>query len=87
MAIQGKLMTADELWVLPDDGQGHELVRGELRTMAPPGQEHGRITMTLGAPLDQYVTANRLGYVYGEFGCRIEVDPDTVLAPDIASIQ
>jgi hypothetical protein len=31
MALTGKLMTADELLRLPDDGMRHELVAGELR--------------------------------------------------------
>jgi hypothetical protein len=35
MAITPKLMTWEELAVLPDDGMRYELVRGELRTMAP----------------------------------------------------
>ena len=33
MAITPKLMTADELFYLPEDHMRHELVRGELRTM------------------------------------------------------
>ena len=87
MAIQDKLMTADELWELPDDGQRHELVRGELRTMAPPGEEHGWLMIRLGSPLDQYVRAHVLGRVYAELGCQLETEPDTVRAPDVAFIQ
>jgi Uma2 family endonuclease len=87
MAIQGKLMTADELWALPDDGQRHELVRGELRTMAPPGEQHEWLMLNLGGPLRQYVRAHGLGRVYGGLGCRLEVDPDTVRAPDVAFIR
>ena len=33
MAITDKLMTADDLWRLPDDGQRHELVAGELEAV------------------------------------------------------
>ena len=43
MATTDKLMTADELLGLPDDGRRHELIAGELRTMAPSGGEHGRV--------------------------------------------
>jgi hypothetical protein len=35
MTADVKLMTAEELLALPDDGMRHELVEGELRTMAP----------------------------------------------------
>ncbi len=87
MAIGDKLMTADELWLLPDDGQRHELVRGELRTTAPPGEEHGWLTVNFVYPLFQYVRAKNLGRVYGEFGCKLTIDPDTVLAPDAAFIS
>jgi Uma2 family endonuclease len=83
MAIQGKLMTADELWALPDDGQRHELVRGELRTMAPPGEEHEWLAANILIPLGQYVRVNGLGRVYGAPGCQLEWDPDTVRAPDV----
>ena len=68
MAIQGKLMTADELWALPDDGQRHELVRGELRTMAPPGEQHEWLMANILIPVGQYVRANGLGRVYGGRG-------------------
>lgn len=86
MAIRDKLLTADELWHLPDDGHRHELVRGELRTMAPPGEEYGWLMMNLGVPLSQHVRARRLGRVYGDLGCKLESAPDTVRAPDVAFI-
>jgi Uma2 family endonuclease len=87
MAIQGRLMTADELWALPDDGQRHELVRGELRTMAPPGEEHEWLAANILIPLGQYVRANGLGRVYGGPGCQLEQEPDTVRAPDVTFIR
>src|SRR2546423_8113661 len=87
MAIQKVLLTADDLWQLPDDGQRHELVRGELRTMAPPGEEHGWLMAKLIVPLSVYVDAQGLGRVYGELGFRLESEPDTVRAPDVAFIS
>jgi Uma2 family endonuclease len=83
-----KLMTADDLWRLPDDGQRHELIAGELRTMAPSGGQHGRVTMRLGAPLHQYVYARDLGEVFGaETGFKLAEQPDTVRAPDVAFVR
>jgi Uma2 family endonuclease len=83
-----RLMTADELWNMRPDGMRHELVRGELRTMAPAGFEHGAVGMRLGAALFAYVEANDLGVVVmAETGFTIQRNPDTVRAPDIAFIR
>jgi Uma2 family endonuclease len=82
-----KPMTADELLGMPDDGYRYELVKGELRKMAPTGDEHGDITMELAALLHRHVKENRLGKIYAEeTGFKLESDPDTVRAPDIAFV-
>ncbi len=83
-----KLVTADELLRMPDDGFRYELVRGELKRMSPTGDEHGEVTMRLASPLYQYVTLKNLGKVYAaETGFKLESDPDTVRAPDIAFVS
>jgi hypothetical protein len=41
MAIERRLMTAEELAALPDDGMRREIVRGEVLTMAPTGAGMG----------------------------------------------
>lgn len=88
MTTQLQSMTAEDLLHLPSDGFRYELVRGELQKMAPPGDEHGSITMNLAGPLDHYVRTNHLGRVYAaETGFRIASNPDTVLAPDVAFIR
>jgi Uma2 family endonuclease len=79
--------TADELYRMPADGSRYELVRGELRQMAPAGNEHGKVTVRLTWRLAQHVEANGLGVVFAaETGFRISVDPDTVRAPDVAFV-
>jgi Uma2 family endonuclease len=88
MATGNKLMTADELWRMPDDGQRHELIAGELRSMPPSGWEHGWIAVRVTVPLSQYVDANRLGVVCGaETGFILTRDPDTVRAADVAFVR
>ena len=83
-----RLMTAEELLALPDDGMRHDLVKGELRSMAPPGDEHGEITMELGGWLRQHVKSHRLGKVYAaETGFLLSRNPDTVLAPDVSFVR
>ena len=84
-----KPMTAAELLAMPDDGYRYELVKGELIRMAPPpGSEHGEVTMNLAGPLYQHVKKNSLGVVYAaETGFKLESNPDTVRAPDIAFVR
>ena len=79
-------MTAEELMKLPDDSMCHELLKGELLTMPPPGYPHGTVTMNLSVLLFTYVKTNNLGRVAAEMGYKLETDPDTVLAPDISFI-
>lgn len=84
-AIQS--MTAEELLRLPDDNMRHELVKGELRTMAPSGGEHGITTIRVTLPVARYVEEKGLGVVFGaETGFILSRNPDTVRAPDLAFI-
>ena len=88
MSITRTLMTADELLRMPDDGYRYELVKGELRSMAPAGSEHGQIALQFGFQLLQYIKANHLGVVFAaETGFKIATDPDTVRAPDAAFVR
>jgi Uma2 family endonuclease len=88
MATTHHMMTAEELLALPDDGYRYELVRGELRRMAPAGHEHGRLAMNIGIPLGQHVRAHDVGVVYAaETGFVLARDPDCVRAPDVAFVR
>ena len=83
-----RTFTAEDLLRLPDDGWRYELVRGELRKMAPAGSEHGELAMEVGSQLAHYVKAHRLGRVFAaETGFRISSNPDTVRAPDAAFVS
>jgi Uma2 family endonuclease len=87
-ATEIKLMTADELFEMPNDGSRYELVRGELKRMSPAGDEHGRVGMKLAIPLGYHVEQNDLGQLYlAETGFLITTNPDTVRAPDIAFVR
>src|SRR5438132_13941464 len=81
-------MTAEELLVLPDDGMRHELIEGELRTMAPAGGPHGAEGWFLCMSVGNHIIANRLGQGFlAETGFVLRRDPDTVRAPDFAFIR
>lgn len=88
MTVNTGLMTADELWQLPDDGMRHELVRGELRTMPPTGLEHSDQQSVLDTSLGVYVRKHGLGRIFvGDPGFLLSSNPDTVRAPDLAFIR
>jgi len=83
-----RLVTADELIAMPDDGFRYELVKGELIRMSPTGHEHGVVAMNIAGPLHQHVKSNNLGVVYAaETGFIVGQNPDTVRAPDVAFVQ
>jgi Uma2 family endonuclease len=81
------LMTAEDLLNMPDDGLRHELIKGELLTMCPANDQHGAVTMQLSGLLYIHVTANKLDVLRAAgTGFKLESNPNTVLAPDIAFI-
>ncbi|MCA8998412.1 MAG: Uma2 family endonuclease [Planctomycetaceae bacterium] len=87
MSADLKIMTAEELLALRDDGMRHELVQGVLREMPPAGHEHGDIAYRVGLPFGPFVDEHNLGTIYAaETGFLISQDPDTVRAPDLAFV-
>ena len=88
MVAKVGLVTAAELLDMPDDGYRYELVRGELRKMAPAGAEHSAIGIKVGISLGSHVMANDLGTVFGaDGGFLLERNPDTVRAPDVGFVR
>lgn len=90
MATQSptELVTADELLELSSRGFRGELIRGVLCEAMPPGLEHGEIAVAFGAELRAFVKPRRIGRVaVGDPGIKVESDPDTVRAPDVAFIS
>jgi Uma2 family endonuclease len=81
------MITADELWELGPEAH-YELLKGELRPMAPTGEDHGFVAANIVGFLVAHVRPKRLGRVYSsETGFRVELDSETVLAPDAAFVQ
>jgi Uma2 family endonuclease len=80
-----RLMTADELAELPDDGYHHyELVRGGLICMAPSFFAPGFTVSASLARIVPFVAERDLGLVgSADVGFKLTRDPDTVRAPDI----
>lgn len=88
MTTARTLVTANELFDMPDDGFRYELVKGEVKRMPPAGSEHGVIIIRFVRPFSQFVEDNNLGLVFAaETGFRIASNPDTVRAPDAAFVS
>jgi Uma2 family endonuclease len=81
------LLTADELPRVNLPGKVTELLRGQLLVREPPGTRHGSIAARLTYLLAHHVYQYALGVVCGQdTGFKIQSDPDTVRAPDVAFI-
>jgi Uma2 family endonuclease len=81
------LMTAEDLFQLPDDDYKYELVEGGLIRMPPSGGEHGYVASNIAGLLRNYVKASNLGVVCGaETGFVLKRNPDTVRAPDASFV-
>ena len=88
MAVQIKLMTAEELERIPQKDAHVELVKGEIVSIAPAGHEHGEIVSNVGSELRVFVRQHKLGKVYAaETGFILTHNPDTVRAPDAAFVS
>lgn len=87
-AAEKVLLTAEDFWQLPDDGQKHELVAGELTHMPPSGFLHGTVAGNFARLLGAYVTQYKLGVIsVAEAGFKLRQDPDTVRTPDVAFVS
>lgn len=83
-----ELMTAEELERLDLPGKSTELVRGRLVVHEPPSGYHGHVAAKLLFLLGQHVYGHNLGWLFAQdTGFKIESDPDTVRAPDVAFVS
>ncbi len=81
------LLTAEEVLQLEIPGKSAELVRGRLVVREPPSTRHGAVASRLNYLLAHHVYKHDLGVVVQDAGFKIESDPDTVRAPDVAFVD
>src|SRR3954452_6730216 len=87
MAVERRLVTAEELLAMPDDGQRRELIDGEVRAMAPASDAHGFHTGAIQYHVAHYLRGHPIGWVRSaETGFLLRRDPDLVRAPDLAVV-
>lgn len=81
------VMTAEELERVSIPGKSTELIRGRLVVCEPPGTNHGRVAARLAMLVGVFVHQHELGDVFAQdTGFKIESNPDTVRAPDMAFV-
>lgn len=84
--VRNKLMTAEELLLMPKiDGRRFELIRGVLVEKMPGGKSQGLVNSRIDAALSTYSDSNDYGdTLSADTGYRLDREPDTVRAPDVA---
>lgn len=85
--VDKTLLTAEDLWRMPQNGRRYELVRGALVEMTPVGPTHATIARRLGGKLGDFTDAHQLGQTMVEAGFCLECQPDTVRAPDVSFLS
>ena len=87
MTTQTRLLTAEDLWNMPDSGGRNELVDGELLPMSPANSRHGNIIFRISRILDRFASSKKLGEFFAaETGFIVSRSPDSVLAPDVGFV-
>lgn len=82
-AAPSALLTADEFVARYADARA-ELVDGVVRECAMPGQKHGKVCMTVGGFLWNFVTQADLGHVTtNDSWVKVRSNPDTVRGGDV----
>ena len=84
--VSNRLMTADELLKMPKvDGRRFELIRGVLMEKMPSGKSQGLVSSRIDRILGNYAEDNDFGVTLSnDTGHRLDRDPDTVRAPEVA---
>ena len=86
MTTAKKLLTADDLLAMPDDGMRRELIQGELIEMPPASDDHGFVGDELSWRMSAFGNQHGLGRGrLAETG--FQLAPDTILAPDYAFVS
>jgi Uma2 family endonuclease len=86
--VTNKLLTAEDLWEMEDDGCRHELINGELISMPPTNEKHGVFMWRLsGLLFAHYRDYPEFLCFVGDTGILLKREPDIVLAPDISVVR
>jgi Uma2 family endonuclease len=89
VVTEKRTYTVDQFWELCHHTDKRlELVKGELRELAPANDEHGYVSGQLFLVVAQFVKQHQLGYTFvAETGFVLSEEPATVRAPDFAYVS
>lgn len=89
MSVEQKLITAEELWEMPEvPGKRFELVDGELVEMPGAGTPHMLLMTVIYKLIDAYVLEHDLGQVFPDGESYIlRRSPDRVRIPDVSFVS
>jgi Uma2 family endonuclease len=82
-----RLLTADDLFEMEDDGWRTELSGGMLVREPQPGGEHGHLVVEISSRIREHVRQHQLGVVFACSGFQLAWKPDTVRGPDVAFVS
>jgi Uma2 family endonuclease len=88
MSVEQKLLTAEDLWKMPEvPGKRYELVNGELVEMPGAGGQHMAMVVFIFEVLKAFVVEHDLGIVYPDgLAYIIARNPDRVRIPDVSFV-
>lgn len=87
-STQPKLMTAEDLWSMPDDGHRYEVVRGELVCLPMSSYRSSTVAARIIIAVGSFALGAGLGEVAGADGAFIlRRDPDTTRIPDVSFVR
>jgi len=81
----GALLSFEQFEKYQDDGQKHELMKGEHIVLPPPKSRHSNVQHMLLRLLQPYVDEHKLGDVRIEAGFKLAAD--TWLQPDVSFLR
>jgi Uma2 family endonuclease len=87
MSAITRLLTAEDLWNMPDNGGRNELIDGELRPMSPINMRHMQVAGKIYFLLQTFLNKQPRGVAGQELGCILSRNPDVILAPDVLFIS
>ena len=86
--VATRILTAEDLEAMGEEGERYEIVRGELREVQGMGIRHGASTGRLYGAVASFVFAHNLGEVLSSDTRYIfPDDPPSTLAPDISFVR
>jgi len=87
--VAERLLTEDEFLALPEDPEGRklELLDGRVVALPQAGEEHNDCAIHIFLALTGFVMPRGLGTARMDVGFKLRVNPDRIVAPDVAFVD